>query len=183
MPDRKTVGDVMLPISEYATIGATGTIRDALLALDKAQMGLTYDRHHHRAVLVLGAEGQILGKLTHWAILRTLEPRLFGDGDIESLRRTNLSEEEIRSILASDMVHKGSLTRLCAEASRVAVTEAMVTSIESIDHAEPLLVAIGRFVSGHMQSLLVTRDDRVVGILRLSDVFEDVADLIRGQNC
>ncbi len=33
------------------------------------------------------------------------------------------------------------------------------------------------------QSLLVTRGGEVVGILRLSDVFEEVADMIRGGRC
>jgi hypothetical protein len=34
----------------------------------------------------------------------------------------------------------------------------------------------------HSQSLLVRSEDKVVGILRLSDVFEEVADRITGEN-
>ena len=51
--NERPVGEVMLLLEEYATVAADATVEDALIALDKAQLGLTYDRHHHRAVLVL----------------------------------------------------------------------------------------------------------------------------------
>lgn len=43
------VRDLLLLLSEYSTVSSEATLRDALVALSKAQMGLTDDRHHHRA--------------------------------------------------------------------------------------------------------------------------------------
>lgn len=177
--DSKTVGDVMLPLREYATIGSDRTLRDALRALNKAQLGLTYDRHQHRAILVLDSAGTVIGKLTHWAILRSLEPDLLRDDDLESLDRAGLSRQFLNRLKRRTRSFGGSVNRMCTVAARVRVADAMVPIGESIAEDVPLSVAIRQFVLLHAQSLLVIGDGGAVGILRLSDVFEEVADRIR----
>lgn len=177
--EEKRVKDLMLPLQEYATVSSESTIKDAIVALSKAQMGLTYDRHHHRAILVLDVDGEVVGKLTHHSILKSLEPRLFANGDVRSLDRVGLDPGFIESIRESYRYFSTSLDRLCEEASRRKVVEAMVPTVESIDEESLLTDAIRLIVDRHVQSILVTRRDAVVGILRTSDVFEEVADLIR----
>jgi CBS domain-containing protein len=175
----KLVRDLMLPLSAYASVSEDKTLRDALAALDKAQLGLTNDRHHHRAVLVLDRKGNVVGKLTHWAILRSLEPRLLGKDDMESLARAGLSPEFIQSMMDNMPVPADSLAGLCRSSASIRVKEAMVPARESIEADTPLNAAIRRFILTHSQSLLVTEGGKVVGILRLTDVFEEVADRIR----
>jgi CBS domain containing-hemolysin-like protein len=46
---------------------------------------------------------------------------------------------------------------------------------ECVLENELLEVAMHKLATGRHQSLLVTRDDGVVGILRLTDVFEQIA--------
>jgi len=177
--DTKNAGDLMLSLDEYATIASGCTIREALVALNKAQLGLTYDRHHHRAVLVLDESRTVIGKLTHWAILRSLEPELLKGEDLASLDRAGLSADFIGRLKQVTTMFRGSLNRMCRAAARVRVEDAMVPVTESISEDAPLPEAIGRFVALHAQFLLVHRRGSVVGILRLSDVFEEVADRIR----
>ena len=55
----------------------------------------------------------------------------------------------------------------------------MVPISESIDENESLSVAIHQLVVSHVQSLTVTREGKTIGVLRLSDVFQAVADVIR----
>lgn len=181
--DRKLVKDLMLPLSDYATIGSDRTIREALAALSKAQLGLTNDRHHHRAVLVLDDKRAVVGKLTHWAMLRSLQPRVFNDADYATLFRSGLSVDFIQSVASHHPV-RGSFRHMCRLAGEVKVRDAMVPVKESVAEDAPLVSAIGQMTGEHVQSLLVTRGGVVVGILRLSDVFEEVADLIRtGVDC
>ena len=97
--DSKKVRDLMHSLDEYATISDNCTIREALVALDKAQLGLTPDRHHHRAVLVLDGSGNVVGKLTHWAILRSLEPGPLQNEDLASLDRAGLSAEFVHRLI------------------------------------------------------------------------------------
>lgn len=178
--EEKKVKDVMLPIEEYATIPAGSTVQEALVALNKAQLGLTYDRHHHRAILVLDPEGDVVGKLTHLSILGSLQPHLLGNDDMQFLDRAGLTLEFVESMEESYRHMNTSLEGLCARAGQLGVEDAMVPTYESIDEEATLAEAIGRAVSAHVQSMLVTRHGKVAGILRTSDVFEEVADLIRG---
>jgi CBS domain-containing protein len=177
--DTKTVGDVMLLLDEYATIASGCTIREALVALSKAQLGLTYDRHQHRAVLVLDESGAVIGKLSHWGILRSLEPELLRGDDLASLDRAGLSADFIGRLKHPTPMFGGSLDRMCRTAARVRVEDAMAPVTESVSKEAPLSEAIRRFVALHAQFLLVQERGKVIGVLRLSDVFEEVADRIR----
>lgn len=176
--ETKVVKDLMLSLEEYATVSENSTIRDAVVALSKAQLGLTYDRHHHRAVLVLDDEGRVVGKLTHWAMLRSLQPKAFNEADYAALSRAGLSQDFIQ-IVGERIPFHGSLSLMCQNAAQVKVRDAMVPVREAIEEDALLIDAIKQMVLLHVESLLVARDGRVVGILRMSDVFEEVADMIR----
>ena len=45
------VKDLMVPISEYATVAKGSTLFEAVLALEKAQEEYDHSKYHHRAVL------------------------------------------------------------------------------------------------------------------------------------
>lgn len=180
--EEKRVRDLMLPLNEYATIGAESTIREALEALSKAQLGLTHDRHYHRAVLVLDQNGNVVGKLSHWAILRALEPKFLKHDDVASLSRVGLTDEFIQSMKETFSLFTGSLEQMCRYAARLKAKDAMVPVGESIDENTLLTEAIHQMVLKRIQSLPVTRQNEVVGLLRLTDVFEEVAKIIRSGN-
>ena len=59
--DRKRVGDLMLSLDEYATVPAEATIREALLALDKAVPRLDAVAHHLGMASQQGPENEVLG--------------------------------------------------------------------------------------------------------------------------
>jgi len=178
--EEKRVKDLMLSLDEYATIAADSTIREALIALDEAQLGLDDDRHHHRAVLVLDEVGKVAGKLSHWAILRRLEPSFLQTRDLVSITQAGgLTQDFIESLENEFSGFTNTLALMCAEAAKTKAREAMVPVNESIDEDAPLSDAVHEMVIHHVQSMVVKRDDELVGILRLSDVFQEVAQLIR----
>jgi len=173
----------MISLGEYATVQEDKTILEALEALEESQRVLAGERHQHRAVLVLDDRGQVVGKLSHWAILRSLEPQFIKRDDLAALSRAGLSEDFIRSMEESYSLFTGSLEGMCRAAARVRARDAMVPVNQSIEENAPLSEAIRQLVLAHAQSTLVTRGDQVVGILRLSDVFEEIAGHIRGSEC
>jgi hypothetical protein len=64
----------------------------------------------------------------------------------------------------------------------------MIPIDSGIDENAPITDAIHMLVMTHDYSTMVTRKGDVIGILRLADVFEEVADIIRccaeaGSNC
>ncbi|GAF88468.1 unnamed protein product, partial [marine sediment metagenome] len=77
-----TVKELMVPLEEYATVSQEATLREAVLALEKAQMALDPSRHKHRAILVLDESGKVVSKITMKNILVALEPNY---GKVESM--------------------------------------------------------------------------------------------------
>lgn len=178
MKDRK-VEDLMLSLEEYATISSECTIKEALQALDESQVGLVIGGYRQRAILVLDRGGKVVGKLSHWAILRSLEPKYLKNGDLYSLSRAGLTNKFIESMQETFASLSGSLAAMCRAAARLKVKDAMVPINVSIDKEEPLVRAIDTLILNHAQSLPVTSGGTVVGVLRLSDVFDVVKNMVR----
>ncbi|NIV91730.1 CBS domain-containing protein, partial [candidate division KSB1 bacterium] len=68
------VKELMVPLKKYATVSKEATLREAVLALEKAQATLDPVQHKHRAVLVLGEDGKVVSKMTMKDILVAIEP-------------------------------------------------------------------------------------------------------------
>jgi len=70
---------------------------------------------------------------------------------------------------------------MCTKAANVKVKDFMYTPTEGeyIEAEAPLCEAIHQFVMGHHQSLLVMREGEIAGILRLTDVFKAVCQMIK----
>jgi len=146
------------------------SLLDAVVALDRAQKGLPPGRHPHRAVLVLGPGGRVLGKLGHLAFLKALEPRYDAVGDLATLSRVGLRSEFISSMMGHMELWKDSLDDICQRAQHTRVADVMRPVTESIAHDASLSEALHNIIVRQSLSLLVTRGSDVVGILRLSDL-------------
>ena len=171
------VEDLMVPIDEYATIGEEATLYEAVKALEKAQEEFDYKHsfYRHRAILILDKNKNVVGKISQLDILRALEPKYQDMGDIRGLSRTGLSMDFIKSILENYSLCAIPFTEMCGKAANLKVTDIMYSPSEGeyIEADAALCEAIHMFVMGNHHSLLATRDKKIVGILRLSDVFKE----------
>ncbi|MGD9138691.1 MAG: CBS domain-containing protein [Desulfobacterales bacterium] len=68
------VKELMVPLEAYATVTIEATLREAIIALERAQVALDPSRHKHRAILVLDERGKVISKITMKNILMALEP-------------------------------------------------------------------------------------------------------------
>ncbi len=73
------------------------------------------------------------------------------------------------------------LANICGKAAQIKVSSIMYTPAEGeyVKEDASLAQAIHQLIMGRHQSLLVTRDGEVVGILRLSDAFAAVCAMIK----
>jgi len=57
-----TVKDLMVPLSEYATVSEDATLYEAVLSLERAQENFEdkHTRYRHRAILVLDKKGKVV---------------------------------------------------------------------------------------------------------------------------
>ena len=179
MPQR-TVRDLMVPLEEYAVVGPEASLLDAVHALDSAQRTLPPGRQPHRAVLVAGTDGKVVGKLGHLAFLKALEPRYDAMGDLATLSRVGLSSDFITSMIGHMQLWKDDFEDICQRARQTRIGDVMRPVTESISESATLREALHNIIVRQSLSLLVTRGTEVVGILRLSDLFAAVTDQIRG---
>ncbi len=177
--DSKRVKDLMLSLNEYAVVSEDATLRDALLALDQAQRELPPGRQPHRAVLVIDRDGKVIGKAGQLTFLKALEPKYGVLGDLGTLARAGVSPEAVTSIMKHLEFWRDTISAQCTRAGSLKVKDVMVPATECIDEDAPLTEAIHKIVMWQTLSILVTRKGEVIGILRLSDLFSEIADSIR----
>ncbi len=179
----KFVKDVMLPLDEYAVVSTDTKLSEALQALDKAQLNLPPGSEPHRAILVSDDKGKIVGKLGHLAFLKALEPKYNVFGDLDKLSRAGVNEDFINSMMDNFRFWGEDLSVFCRRAHSIKVGKVMKPIAESIDENATLTEALHRIVMWQTLSILVTRGKRVVGILRLSDLFRVITDYIKTEDC
>lgn len=170
------VKELMVPLSEYATVSEKATLYEAVNELEKAQENFDHTRYRHRAVLVMDTDGNVIGKLSQLDVLKALEPKYHEMLDRRRLRSFGFTKDFMKSMLEDYQLFDSPLEDICRKAGEQNVTKYMYSISEGEYIAEDagLDEAIHQFVLGRHQSLLVTRGDKILGILRLTDIFAAV---------
>ncbi len=175
------IKDLIVPLSEYATVKKGATLFEAVMALEKAQQEFDQTKYRHRAILVLGETGNVIGKVSQIDALKALEP-----GYLEMGRDTKASSLGFNTKFLNDLKQQFSLLdrpmeNICKKAgmSKVESFMSKVTEGEYVDIDASLDVAIHQLIMGNHQSLLVKEGDKVCGIVRLTDVFAAVFHIMK----
>jgi CBS domain-containing protein len=175
--------DLMVPLTEYATVGEDATLYDAVMALEKAQGKYVYkhSEYRHRAILVLDRNNKVIGKVSQIDVLRALEPKYEEILEGRGLRGVGFSRKFLQTMLKDYVLFDSPLKDICRKAAEQPVRKFMGTPTagEFVAEAATLDEAIHLFVLGHHQSLLVTRGEEIVGILRLTDVFAAIFHMMK----
>ncbi|PIE67271.1 MAG: hypothetical protein CSA23_04745 [Deltaproteobacteria bacterium] len=176
----KSVQDLMIPISEYVTVSQDATLNEAVAALKQSHADSDQDKYRHRAVLIKGADQQIIGKMDLHTILKALEPKyedMFADNGPAHLGFTRKYQ---KAMFGSFKLWQDPINQICEKAARTKVSNFVTrpTENEIIEPDAPLGEAVHQLVLGRHQSLLVNEGRKIIGILRLTDVFETLIDMI-----
>jgi CBS domain-containing protein len=182
-----TVKDLMVPLSEYATVSEDASLYEAVVALQEAQKEFNTllknapedfgsKRHPHRAILVLDKDGQVAGKISQLDALRSLEPKYAEMQDRTGMQRFGFTKKFMKSLLETYHLWDSPLQDIRAKSNEIPVKSFMYvpTEGEYVDEDATQDEAIHQLIVGHHQSLLVTKEGKITGVLRLSDVFEAV---------
>lgn len=173
------VKDVMVSLKDYATVQEDATLYEAVLALEKAQQQYEKSQYVHRAILVYDRNNRVVGKISQLDILMALEPN-YRIVDLEKLSRFGYSLEYMQAFAKTALWDKP-LRDICRKAGTYMVKDFMHTPKqgEYIKEDANLDEAIHQLLLGKQNSLLVTRNDDIVGILRLTDVYAFVSENIK----
>jgi CBS domain-containing protein len=177
------VADIMVPLEEYAVVDENATVVDALRALQASQEKLEPGRQPHRAILVRDRRGRIVGKLHHFAFLRALAPERKARATQDIFDRAGVGDDLRDASMQMLDFLTGDLLDLCERARSVVVRDVCTYATVGIDEGASLADAIPIFLRHQTLSLLVTRQGSTVGILRLSDLFDELSRQILQGEC
>jgi CBS-domain-containing membrane protein len=165
--------DLVVPLSEYATIQIGATLLEAVEALESAQEEFDATKYRHRAILVLDEAGHAVGKIGQLDALRALEPKYCEMVEGQAVSRLGFSADFIKSMCEQYRLFDKPLDDLCKKAATLKAEDCMdeLSENEFVGIDATLDMAIHQLVMGHHQSLLVKEGGSIVGVLRLTDVF------------
>ncbi len=154
-----SVKDLMVPLSEYATVPKGATLYEAVLALEKAQEDFNHTKYHHRAVLVLDTDKNVIGKLSQLGVLRAIEPKNEQTDKIDDISHFGFSEGFVNTMREQYRLDGAMLGNIGKTAMNVKVEDFMKAPSEGecVEEGSSLEAAIHQLVSGLRLSLLVTR--------------------------
>ncbi|WP_415715032.1 CBS domain-containing protein [Maridesulfovibrio sp.] len=171
------VKDLMIPAEEYCRVKKDATLHEAMtqLVIQGEEKGRI---HPHRDLLVEDDEGNIIGKVTMLDIFKSMEPNYF-KMDYKD-HPSVLSKEYVQKVYTDFNLWSEPLNTLCQKCAALKVEELMHTprKTEFINEEDSIDKALHSFVLGLHQPILVHKDKKVVGVLRLGDIFENVRKAI-----
>lgn len=170
------VKDLMVPISEYATVPEEATLFESVLALEKAQEQFQHSRYSHRAVLILDKNKRVIGKLSQMDFLCALEPSDANLDQIRKFKRFGFSRKAVALQQEEYLKNSPPILDIYSNAAKLKVTDLMHRPAEGeyVDENTSVDMALHQLTAGSNLSLLVTRGEDIVGVLRLADVFAAV---------
>ena len=173
----------MVPLAEYGKVNEGSNIdggRDGA-GIGQERRVSAQRPYLHRAVLVYDKKGKICGKIGQIDILRALEPKYKSMGDTRAISRAGFSAQFLRSMMENYSLCDTSLSEMCSKAGKIRVKDFMYSLEEGevVEADASLCEAIHQFVLGEHLGLLVVREGKIVGVLRSSDVFMKIFEILR----
>jgi len=175
--ETSTLQELMIPLDDYATVPEDASILEAVNALEEAQRSFHPERYRHMAILVLDKDERVVGKLSQHDIIQALEPqyRVIKGRQSSASEHFGFSPAFVEDVALQFTEWDRPLQNLYKKALEQKVQTFMYrpTDGDYIEVSATINETIHRLIVGNHQSLLVTDGSAgIVGIVRLTDVFE-----------
>jgi len=176
----KQVKELMVPISDYATIHEDANMAEAMRAFESEIRRYGEAPYRHHSLVVLDDNRHVVGRLSQVDMMRALEPGYRELGESRWMGRTTLSLNMLQKLRDQLQLWEQPLAVMCKAIGDAKVKDYMQepTEGEFVTENDTLNIAAHRIVMGHHHSLLVTRDKKIVGILRSTDLFNALYDMM-----
>jgi hypothetical protein len=166
----------MVPIDKFPMIPENATFSGAVIALEQAQEEFLSGKREQRILLVHDKDNRIVGKLSPMDVIRGLEPSYDRMIDPTTHAFVSSFEHWIQSVREQTALWDKPLDDLCARAKDIQIKDFMkpphANQVVRID--DTLNEAFHRFVLGRHDSLFITDGQKLVGMIRFSDVYREI---------
>jgi CBS domain-containing protein len=167
MSETKKVNELMIPLEDYPHIPYWFTLRQAMAIVREAAIKFE-GSFEPRAVLVFDEKYQLMGLLTLRDIIKGLEPRFMHETAL-------VKADPNLTVLMGDLFGPG-----MREASQKPVSEVMSPIKVTIQGNDLLAKAIFMMIQANVGMMPVVQDGKVAGMVRLSDLFKVISDMVLG---
>jgi len=168
----KTARDVMIHISNYTTITPENSVREAIAALKRSFEGLVSSSRlmetGHRSLLVIGPDAEVIGILCIRDLIDAVRP--------DYLKAAKLSMAD--SMQFSAMFWSGLFTSRTLAVADTPVGEIMSDSPSRTDENTNLMELADFMATEQQRRVLVTRSDKVIGLVREQELFFGMARIM-----
>lgn len=180
MPITKRVRDLMVPLAHYSVTTTESTLRDAVFTLQKLYCEVEAGKcthAGHRNVLVLDSDNKLVGILNFGAILKVLVPEISGglSGKIQSFGVSLAFAQGGAPDL--DEARASFKARVIRNAE-TKVKDVMLKLRGTIEADADILEALKLIYQNRINVLPVFENGELVGVLRESDLFLTVAEVL-----
>jgi len=167
MPREKKVKDLMISLEDCPHIPYWFSLRQTI-AIVREEAIKFEGQFEFRAVLVFDEKYQLMGLLTLRDIIKGLEPRF--------LHETKLFETDPSLMLIVGDLFGPNLK----EAAQKPVSEVMSPIKITVQGNDPIAKAIFLMIKEDVSLMPVIQDHKVAGIIRLSELFKEVSNIVLG---
>jgi CheY-like chemotaxis protein len=168
----KSVFDVMIPISEYTTLGSDNTVREAVAELRRSFHSRVSTSRlmetGHRSLLVLGQGGAVAGILAIKDLLEAVMPGYL------SAAKPSMAD----SLQYSPMFWSGLFTKTVEQIAGRKIRDIMSAAPPAIDAGANLMEAAYMMVYREARRLIVMQSAKVVGVVREQDLFFEIERIV-----
>jgi len=167
MSETKKVKELMIPLEDYPHIPYWFTLRQAMAIVREAAIKFE-GSFEPRAVLVFDEKYQLMGMLTLRDIIKGLEPRFMHETAL-------VKSDPNLTVLMGDLFGPG-----MREASQKPVSEVMSPIKITVQGSDPIAKALFLMIKEGVGVMPVIQDSKVAGMVRLSDLFKEISDMVLG---
>jgi len=172
----KKAEDITIPLEKYPHIPYWYTLRQAVEKLQNSSIEFMGHKSLPRALLVFDETYNILGIVRRRDILRGLEPKFLKTMPMPHRRQLfDIESDPDLTVLTS-----GKVAKAVREQADSVVTEVMQPVIGSVQYDDHITKIIYKMIHKDLNLLPVVKDDKVIGVVRSVDVFNEIANILLG---
>jgi CBS domain-containing protein len=175
--ENQTIGDIMLSLSAFPCMKESATVQEAILQLRSfCPMGSAVPCGFSE-LMVVDEKGGLVGRVTHQGILRVLFSSLFHSVDNKNFENQTDEFSDLATLLDGVMLKEG------AHHLNASLSKVVERGIKVLPATYDLIHAMSVMVICKETSLPVEENGKLVGVVRLAEVFGALGDQLMAKNC
>ncbi len=177
-PEEKRVGDIMIGLADYPTLPVWATMREAIELMSTAQLDVGGRKSLPRTILLFDLDGSLSGTVRRRDLVRGLEPKFLVSQPLDYRKKLfDVSIDPNLSMLSYDHLVDG-----VREQAKRPITDVMRPFDRTVEYDDHIIKAVYEMVTIDRSLLPVVQKNKVVGVVRTTDLFRELATMVLGDD-